>query len=1026
MKRLLLFALSLLTMASATWAQPVPDLLPTEPVLIPETRWTYTEGQFQNETFIYADFVVTTPDGVTTYTSQSDLNTYQFAAFITNETGEEELRAVGEVIRNTYIQTYEAYLLRFRVEGSITPSGDLNKPITFKAYEKRTGREYDLEMRETPLPTFTGETLDPGVPSNPRHLYLTPVSSITLSDITMNVGEEVDLMDYLTLDPENATLPNNISWVISSEGEGLSIDGSTLTAIAPYPNGVSISAMVGNQSAAANVYVFQPATSISQLTEAITVNLYDDDRLNAQLAAGAAYNLVPADATDYLRWTSQDENIIVFADTSGQFMTRNSGEVTMIGRLYSHDGTIREDIAPIQLTVKVVQPVTGITSQFIFHPESSDITYIECLPGDDLTPYFVDGLAFNIEPANATNKAVKIEYAIPESETRAVSIGTDGKITALAGNAITEVLKVTSLSDPTKSVNVYVRVYSAYTDIVAPTPSYNISVTEFPKNITTSFNMDEAFVLLPTTAAYMHDLYFSVVSSDPTVVNYLMPDDPTTATEENAGFFAYKAGTATITATIKVKDYLAATFDPTGDDHVTMKSASFDLIISEGLSGLDLDFSESEFMAPGGSQFTIKPIPSTASLGEDLDKFTITATYADNETWTPLEVVDFGFDEEGNVVAYTDCRIPGNAIITVHYDDGSANGLSVTSDPVQIGYTYNFGSGWQWQSIPFGDPAGEKLDLSTIYGDDLIEIRTQSEQLYNDPQYGYFGDNHLISQNTCFKLKMSEDTEYGEYVFTSGQLGQIPDITLRAGWNWIPNPFFFDRPLANVFQEAMIFEEGDRIVSNYNGFSEYSDGAWVGPFTFTCGEGLMFYNAGEDGRSLLFMSEFSMPDEDQSNAMPAPARRLPDYALFSYDPSRFRDNMTIVAQLENVPFVDNCRIFAFVGDECRGQGAAVQGKLFITVHGQAGETITFKLYDDDTRDLCEINESVPFQSMLGTVRQPLKMQKGKTIVTGVQGLSTDAAATESFDLSGRRISGSQRGISIQRLSDGSVRKVVRK
>ena len=103
-----------------------------------------------------------------------------------------------------------------------------------------------------------------------------------------------------------------------------------------------------------------------------------------------------------------------------------------------------------------------------------------------------------------------------------------------------------------------------------------------------------------------------------------------------------------------------------------------------------------------------------------------------------------------------------------------------------------------------------------------------------------------------------------------------------------------------------------------------------------------------------------------------------------------------------------------------------QGKLFITVHGQAGESITFKLYDDDTRDLCEINESVPFQSMLGTVRQPLKMQKGKTIVTGVQGLSTDAAATESFDLSGRRISGSQRGISIQRLSDGSVRKVVRK
>ncbi|MBP3822180.1 MAG: hypothetical protein J6I36_02025 [Bacteroidaceae bacterium] len=1024
MKRLLLFTLSLLALASGAWAQEDQDLLPTEPVLIPATRWTYTEGQFQNETFIYADFVVTTLDGVTTYTSQSDLNTYQFAAFITNEVGEEELRAVGEVVRNTYIQTYEAYLLRFRVEGSISPEGDLNKPITFKAYEKSTGREYDLEMRETPLPTFTGETLDPGVPSNPRHLYLTPVSSITLSDITMNVGEEEDLMDYLTLDPENATLPNNISWVISSEGEGLSIDGSTLTAIAPYPDGVGISAMVGNQSAAANVYVFQPATSISQLTEAITVNLYDDDRLNAQLAAGAAYNLVPADATDYLRWTSQDENIIVFADESGQFMTRNSGEVTMTGQVYSHDGTIREDIAPIQLTVKVVQPVTGITTRFDFSPNEATQSYnaIDCLPGDDLTAYFVDGMAFNIQPANATNKAVTIEYETPNLNEHAVSIGADGKITVLNNNAVSEGIKVTSQEDPTKSTTVYIIVHHEVQDISAPSPSVNVSATEFPKDITEQ--LSEALVMTPSDG-YPYDLYLDVQSSDPTVVEYVAPD-LTAAQPTDPAFIAKKAGTTTITATIKVKDWLAATFDATGDEHITLKSASFDLTVTEGLSGLDLDFSESEFMAPGGSQFTIKPIPSTASLGEDLDKFTITATYADNEVWTPLEVVDFGFDEEGNVVAYTDCRIPGNAIITVHFDDGSANGLSVTSDPVQIGYTYNFGSGWQWQSIPFGDPAGEKLDLSTIYGDDLIEIRTQSEQLYNDPQYGYFGDNHLISQNTCFKLKMSEDTEYGEYVFTSGQLGQVPDITLRAGWNWIPNPFFFDRWLNLAFTE-MAFENGDRIVSFADGFVEFEDGDWIGTLEeFKCGQGYMFYNAGSEGRTLPFVNELTLPDDHDRYTYTAPARRLPDYALFSYDPSRFRDNMTIVAQLENVPFVDNCRIFAFVGDECRGQGAAVQGKLFITVHGQAGETITFKLYDDDTRDLCEINESVPFQSMLGTVRQPLKMQKGKTIVTGVQGLSTDAAATESFDLSGRRISGSQRGISIQRLSDGSVRKVVRK
>ena len=64
--------------------------------------------------------------------------------------------------------------------------------------------------------------------------------------------------------------------------------------------------------------------------------------------------------------------------------------------------------------------------------------------------------------------------------------------------------------------------------------------------------------------------------------------------------------------------------------------------------------------------------------------------------------------------------------------------------------------------------------------------------------------------------------------------------------------------------------------------------------------------------------------------------------------------------------------------------------------------------------------------MLGTVREPVRMQKGKVIVTDVHNLDTEAAPTETFDLSGRRISGSQRGINIQRLSDGTLRKVIRK
>ena len=1009
MKRFFLFTLSLLTLVLGAQAQESP-------------HWTYTGGQYQHETFVYSDLIVVTPDANQTINAFSDLNAYEFAAFVQGEVGDPQLRGIGELVQNTN-SPVEAYLIRFRIEGTLPQ--DNGSVISFKAFDKTTQIEYELSV-EQEIPVFTGETIDPGIPSNPLHLDLYPLTSLSLNNIDLNVGEEVDLKNYLNPYPSTASLPSNISFQLPDGITCVTLNGSVMEAVAPNAEGFTLTATAGNISTYNTIRIFQPATAIEQYLTEITVNVGDNERLNNQL--GAAFALTPSNSTDRIVWSSANEEIVGINAKVLLAEAYAVGDAVLTGTIVDHTGTAREAIAPINVTVHVAQPVTGITSQFIFHPESSDITYIECLPGDDLTPYFVDGLAFNIEPANATNKAVKIEYAIPESETRAVSIGTDGKITALAGNAITEVLKVTSLSDPTKSVNVYVRVYSAYTDIVAPTPSYNISVTEFPKNITTLFNMDEAFVMLPTTAAYMHDLYFSIVSSDPTVVNYLMPDDPTTATEENAGFIAYKAGTATITATIKVKDYLAATFDPTGDDHVTMKSASFDFIISEGLSGLALEF-PTNFVAGDDATFTIKPVPAGASFDTDLSKFVVTAIYSGNETWDPLGIkddCDLAFDNQGNVVCDVHPRIPGSVLVQVRYDNGTADGLAITSEPIKIGYRHSFTGGWQWQTIPFGSPAD--AGLYNIFGDNLVEIRTQNQQLYNDPQYGYFGDTDLIYQNTCFKLKMDNLTEPESYVFTEGTLSPVSDILppLRAGWNWIGNPFFFDRWLNLAFTE-MAFENGDRIVSLADGFVEFEDGDWIGTLEeFKCGQGYMFYNAGSEGRTLPFANELTMPDDHDRITYTAPARRLPDYALFSYDPSRFRDNMTIVAQLENEPFVDECYVSAFVGDECRGEGRAVKGKLFITVHGNPGETVTFKLYDTATRDLSEINGSVKFQTMLGTMREPLMMQKGKVIVTDVQGLDTEAAPAETFDLSGRHIAGSQRGINIQRLSDGTVRKVIRK
>lgn len=97
MKRLILFAVSLMAVTGMLRAQNSP-------------HWSYAGGLYDNETFVYAELVL---NGSTVY-EQNTYNGYEFAAFIGDE-----LRGKATVIRNIGIMTTEAYMLRFRVEGSL-------------------------------------------------------------------------------------------------------------------------------------------------------------------------------------------------------------------------------------------------------------------------------------------------------------------------------------------------------------------------------------------------------------------------------------------------------------------------------------------------------------------------------------------------------------------------------------------------------------------------------------------------------------------------------------------------------------------------------------------------------------------------------------------------------------------------------------------------------------------------------------------------------------------------------------------
>ena len=87
--------------------------------------------------------------------------------------------------------------------------------------------------------------------------------------------------------------------------------------------------------------------------------------------------------------------------------------------------------------------------------------------------------------------------------------------------------------------------------------------------------------------------------------------------------------------------------------------------------------------------------------------------------------------------------------------------------------------------------------------------------------------------------------------------------------------------------------------------------------------------------------------------------------------------------------------------------------------------MTFKLYSPYTNDFYSIEEGLKAQARVGSLRAPLTLHAAG-VVDGINATmsSPSTEANAAYDLNGRRSIATQRGITIRRMSDGSVRKVI--
>ena len=359
----------------------------------------------------------------------------------------------------------------------------------------------------------------------------------------------------------------------------------------------------------------------------------------------------------------------------------------------------------------------------------------------------------------------------------------------------------------------------------------------------------------------------------------------------------------------------------------------------------------------------------------------------------------------------------GNSVLQVYYDEIQMPRYNAYNCDIQTLAEVAFNNdGWDWIYVPdnieLTDNGSNTAYLDFLNIDDnnkVIEIRSQTELLYNDKTYGFIGTIQSLNPwDGMYKIKAKYE-DASMCVFSSLEGYWTRDISFRAkkGYTWIGYPNEWNLTLDELNQIDNTPSEGDRIIGKTN-FAEYSRGEWVGlDFTLEAGKGYIYYNASEEINSISFdyTPDFSTQTYSSIHMSAKGQSKRNGSDVWNYDASQYADNMAIVAEIEGLENPEDYTIGAFVGDECRGMGKVVKdGKMMINVAGKSGETVTFRLHNEYTGEFIPLETEVRYSNGYGSLKSPLAIT-GPSI-SGISEITTGENDEESYyDLYGRKVEG---------------------
>ena len=304
--------------------------------------------------------------------------------------------------------------------------------------------------------------------------------SYTLPEtITIEVGQTVDLRDYLSIYPETATLSSSAKWDYSNGASYIKVENNKLTGLATT-GGVYLALqipMASSQLESQTVYMEAAHTTVivKEVTPTainikndhlkITVGIGETEKLTKFLKE--AWTFTPSNAKGKVEWTPANKGIVepqgywaVGQTYEYNYAPVKVGTTTMTAYLSSNDifGTVGRETEPTlvstqKVTVTVIKKVTDI----LINPA---LNLHECNVGDDLTLYLK--AITQVLPSDAPDKSVK--WSVVRGDNDVITISNNGT-TVKAVKAGIAYLQVTSVSNPEVYNIIGVQVHNPAKDV---------------------------------------------------------------------------------------------------------------------------------------------------------------------------------------------------------------------------------------------------------------------------------------------------------------------------------------------------------------------------------------------------------------------------------------------------------------------------------------------------------------------------------------------------------------------------------